>query len=129
MVDPIRKLVMSLRSRGVSLDVRDGKLQCRASRGINLSESEKQFIADNAPLIEALLNPEETLPNEVAIPASVPNNVIDIQACIYAQRVQGRSTLIQVPRSNVGTSVDRFCDLRATPQSGHRLFESIAGGR
>ena len=90
MVDPVRKLVMALWSRGVKLAVREGKIQCRAPRGVVLTEFEKQMLVAYAPFIEAMLNPDESLPDELRIPASVPNNVIDIQSCIDAQRVCAR---------------------------------------
>lgn len=88
MIDPVRKLLMSLWSRGVKLSVCEGKLQCRAPRGVTLTEAEKRLLVEYAPFIEAMLYPDESLPDEVTIPASVPNNVIDIQACIDAQRKQ-----------------------------------------
>lgn len=83
MRDPIT-LVESLRERGVVLEIKEGKLKCRGS----LAAEDRRALTECAPFLEAVLNPDLTLPDVLIIPASTPNTVEDIESCIDAQRIR-----------------------------------------
>ncbi|MGI9068555.1 MAG: hypothetical protein ACR2HX_19405 [Pyrinomonadaceae bacterium] len=85
MHDPVLALVRTLAARGVTLSFIAGRLRYRAPRG-RITDAEKRTLSENAPIVEAILNPDLTLPAVLVIPASVPNTVEAIDACIDAQR-------------------------------------------
>lgn len=89
MPDPILNLVVaSLQERGVTLAAVDGRLRYRARRGV-ITQTEKQLLTDYAPAILSILPvPDLTLPDELVIPASVPNTVEAISECIDSQRIR-----------------------------------------
>jgi len=78
----MRKFVIALQKRGVVLELVSGKLRCRGS----LTADERNKVSANAQIIAAILNPDLTLPDEIYIPASVQNNVIEIEKYINSQR-------------------------------------------
>ncbi len=80
----MREFVIALQSRGVLLEVVDGKLRCRGS----LSSDERKILSANAPLIAAIIEPDETLPDEIVIPATTPNNIVVLADYINRQRKQ-----------------------------------------
>lgn len=85
MPDPVLALVRDLKSRGVTLAFSDGQLRYRARRG-QITDAEKHLLSENAQIVEAILNPDLTLPDDLIIPASVPNTAKAICACIESQR-------------------------------------------
>jgi hypothetical protein len=84
MRDPIVKTVSLLRERGVVLELNDGKLRCKGM----ISPDERRLLVENAPIVEAILNPDLTLPDVLVIPASVPYDAEAIAACIDCQRIR-----------------------------------------
>ena len=85
MPDPVLALVRDLKSRGVTLGFSDGRLRYRARRG-QIANAEKRLLSENAQIVEAILNPDLTLPDLLTIPSTVPNTVEAISICIDAQR-------------------------------------------
>ncbi len=77
--------------RGVQLCINGDDLRARGPKG-SVSEALKEGLTEHkAAIIEALgdgLFPDETLPDEIIIPASDPNTIEAIRACIDAQRVK-----------------------------------------
>jgi TubC N-terminal docking domain len=84
MRNSVARLVQSLRERGVALEVKNGKLRCRGK----ITDDERAAIVRDAPIIESLLMPDETLPDVLTIPAGVPNTVAAITDCINSQRIK-----------------------------------------
>ena len=72
--------------RGIKLELSDGNLRYRAPRGA-LAPELREAIKTHKDELIALLTPDETLPDVIVIPASLPNDEESISACINAQRV------------------------------------------
>lgn len=87
MRDPVLQTVRSLESRGVVFEMVDGRPRWRARRE-TITVDEKRLISDHAQIVAAILNPDETLPDALSIPASVPNDLASIEGCIDSQRVR-----------------------------------------
>jgi hypothetical protein len=94
MRDPVFNFVQDLLARGVALETVDGQLHWRVRRGV-ISEAEKERLAENAPIVAAILNPDLTLPDDLFIPADCPNNNASIMACIDSQRVRRAASEIE----------------------------------
>jgi hypothetical protein len=76
-------------ARGVRLCIQGGQLRAQGKPGA-VSEPLKQGLATHKQQIIDLFGdgvwPDETLPDEIIIPASVPNTERAIKTCIDAQR-------------------------------------------
>lgn len=83
-------LFINLYRRGVVLQLASGDLCCYAPRGIVTAELRDEIKAQK-PALVALLTPDETLPDEIHIPASIPDDEAAIRACIDAQRTDRRA--------------------------------------
>jgi hypothetical protein len=79
--------------RGVRLVINGDELRAQGKKGA-VSAALRQGLAEHkTAIIEALGNgtfPDDTLPDEIVIPASVPNTIEAIKACVDAQRVMFR---------------------------------------
>ncbi len=79
--------------RGVSLTINGDDLRARGPKG-SVNDALKEGLTEHkAAILEALgdgVFPDETLPDEIVIPAHVPNDVEALCACIDAQRVERR---------------------------------------
>ncbi len=79
------------RARGVRLVIQGGQLRAQGRPGA-VNEPLKQGLAEHKrEIVEAFgdgIWPDETLPDVIIIPASVPNTERVIMACIEAQRVR-----------------------------------------
>lgn len=84
MRDPVSTLVAALRGRGVTLQIQGGKLRCRGE----VTAGERKMLAEYAPIVQAILSPDETLPDDLFIPADCPMTTASIKACIDSQRVR-----------------------------------------
>jgi len=76
-------------ARGVSLIINGDSLRTRGPKG-SVSEALREGLTEHkAAIIEALgdgVFPDDTLPDEIVIPARVPNDIEAIRACIDAKR-------------------------------------------
>jgi len=75
--------------RSVSLIINGNDLRARGPKG-SVSEALREgLIEHKSAIIEVLgdgVFPDDTLPDEIVIPARVPNNIEAIRACLDAQR-------------------------------------------
>ncbi len=78
------------RARGVRLRIQGGQLRAQGKPGA-VSEPLKRALAEHKTQIVDTFGdgvwPDETLPDVIIIPASVPNTESAIMACIDAQRI------------------------------------------
>lgn len=82
--ETIRRVVASLRARGVLLELEHGKLRCRGA----ITPSDRSLLIEYAQIVAAILNPDPTLPDDLFIPADCPNDLASIAACINSQRIR-----------------------------------------
>jgi TubC N-terminal docking domain len=82
-------LLIDLHQRGIRLILASDGLRCRAPRGVVTTELHDTIKAQK-PALVALLTPDATLPDEILIPTTIPNNIVSISACIDAQRINRR---------------------------------------
>lgn len=79
------ELFVGLYGRGVRLDLTPAGLRYRAPKGVLTSEL-RAALRDHKAGLVAFLTPDETLPDEIIIPASCPNDEEAIKACVDRQR-------------------------------------------
>jgi hypothetical protein len=83
--------LLGVTRRGVRLVITGDELRAQGKRGA-VSDALRQALAEHKrEIIEALgdgVFPDETLPDKIIIPASVPNTTEAIRACMDAQRVR-----------------------------------------
>ena len=85
------ELLATLYSRNVRLNICGGEIRIHAPKGAVTPDLKEQLAAHKAAIMEALGEGtflDETLPDEIIIPAQVPNTAEAIKACIDAQRVR-----------------------------------------
>ena len=82
-------LTEELRARGISLQAANGGLVISPASA--LTPEMRVAVRDYKPLLLSQLCPDETLPDEIYVPVSVPNDVESIAACIDAQRLDQRA--------------------------------------
>jgi hypothetical protein len=87
MPDRILSLIETLRSQGTTFELVGNRVRWRVPRGL-IKTRQKQLLADNAPIIVAILEPDKSLPDVLTIAADVPNTMEGITACINAQRTR-----------------------------------------
>ncbi len=79
------------RARGVQLVIAGNELRAQGRKGA-VNDALRNGLAElKAAIIETYgdgIWPDATLPDEIVIPASVPNTIEAIRACIDAQRVK-----------------------------------------
>ncbi len=78
-------------ARGVRLVITGGELRAQGRKGAVSDALRKGLAEHKAAIVEAYgdgIWPDENLPDEIVIPASVPNTVEAIRARIDAQRVK-----------------------------------------
>lgn len=85
MSDPISEVLNCLRAQGVIFEMEGDRVRWRAPRGMITTE-QRRLLAENLPIVEAILKPSDTLTDEIIIPASCPNTIDAIEACIDRQR-------------------------------------------
>jgi len=77
--------------RGVRLVISGDEMRAQGKKGA-VNDALRQGLAEHKQaIIEALgdgVFPDETLPDEIVIPASVPNTARAIKSCIDAQRAK-----------------------------------------
>ena len=77
--------------RGVRLVITGDELRAQGKRGA-VSDALRQGLAEHKQaIIEGLgdgIFPDDTLPDEVVIPVSVPNTIEAIRSCVDAQRMK-----------------------------------------
>jgi len=78
------------RARGVRLVIQGGQLRAQGKPGAVNEPLQRGLVAHKQQIVEAFgdgIWPDETLPDVIVIPASVPNTESAIMACIEAQRI------------------------------------------
>lgn len=83
-------LFADLSRRGVVLELSAGRLRYRAPQGALTTELREAMKAHKDALL-SLLTPDETLPDEIYIPASIPNDLESIATRIDLQRHDRRA--------------------------------------
>ncbi len=81
------------RARGVRLVIQGGQLRAQGKPGAVSVPLKRGLATHKRAIIGAYgdgIWPDATLPDEIVIPASVPNTIEAIRACIDAQRVKVR---------------------------------------
>jgi hypothetical protein len=77
--------------RGVRLVITGDELRAQGKRGA-VNDALRQGLAEHkSSIIEALgdgIFPDDTLPDEIVIPVSVPNTIEAIRSCVDAQRMK-----------------------------------------
>ncbi len=78
-------------ARGVRLVITGDQLRAQGRKGA-INDALRNGLAEHkAAIIEAYgdgIWPDETLPDEIVIPAHIPNEIQAIRSCIDAQRVK-----------------------------------------
>lgn len=77
------------RARGVRLVIQGGQLRAQGRPGAVHEPLQRGLVEHKQEIIEAFGDgvwPDETLPDEIIIPAATPNTESVIRACIDAQR-------------------------------------------
>jgi hypothetical protein len=82
-------LTEELQARGVRLQEAKGGLI--VSPVSALTPGMREAVREYKPLLLSQLCPDETLPDEIYIPASISNDLESIEACIDAQRLDRRA--------------------------------------
>jgi hypothetical protein len=78
-------------ARGVRLVITGDELRAQGRKGAVNDALRNGLVEHKRAIIEAYgdgIWPDETLPNEIVIPAHVPNETQAIRSCIDAQRVK-----------------------------------------
>ena len=79
------------RARGVRLAIQGGQMRAQGRPGAVNEPLKQGLAAHKAQIVEMCGDgvwPDETLPDVIVIPASVPNTESAIRACIELQRVR-----------------------------------------
>ncbi len=83
--------LMVVTRRGVRLVIDGDEVRAQGKKGA-VSDALRQGLAEHKRAIIAALGdgtfPDDTLPDEIVIPVSVPNTVQAIKSCVDAQRVR-----------------------------------------
>ncbi len=88
--------IISLRQRGAVFGLKGGKVHCRLPASVTtVTAEEKRILTVNGPIVEAILSPDEGLPDVVIIPASCPNTIEAITICIAGQRIRKQAAFFQ----------------------------------
>lgn len=79
------------RARGVRLVVVGGQLRAQGRKGA-VNDALRNALAEDRATIIAMYGdgiwPDTTLPDEIVVPASLPNTLEAIRACIDGQRLE-----------------------------------------